>query len=364
MSCAIFATAPFLYLLITVWWQLILVRFYHGFATAIFVPVAEASLAELFPTQRAERISVFTSATYVGRGIAPFLGGYLLFLSATPSDPLFNYHLLYAAVGAVGLVAFILSLVFLSGRKQSMISVHERPTKLRQLYSGWGILVKNRSVVMVSFVQAVLYYSYGTVEYFISGYLKDTLHFDFFSTALVSGGLIALAIFARPYMGRVSDRAGRRKPIIFGLLVSAVPLLAIPFSSSLPMLLLLALVYSFGFASVNASTPALMCELAPKQFVGTSMGFLDTVMDIGQTLGPIASGFILSSVFQYVGLFWTLSIILIVTALFFVVSGTGKVKEKCDSTLNKSERGSTTMVDNDQNTASSQNLKVIPLFDN
>jgi MFS family permease len=48
----IFASAPFLYILITVWWQLILVRFYHGFATAIFVPVVEAAIAELFPTKR------------------------------------------------------------------------------------------------------------------------------------------------------------------------------------------------------------------------------------------------------------------------------------------------------------------------
>ena len=35
-SAFVFASAPFLYLLITEWWQIILVRFYHGFATAIF----------------------------------------------------------------------------------------------------------------------------------------------------------------------------------------------------------------------------------------------------------------------------------------------------------------------------------------
>ncbi|MCK4669165.1 MFS transporter, partial [Candidatus Bathyarchaeota archaeon] len=74
MAGFVFASAPFLYLLITVWWQLILVRFYHGFATAIFVPVVQASIVELFPTKRGERISLFSSATYVGRGIAPFLG--------------------------------------------------------------------------------------------------------------------------------------------------------------------------------------------------------------------------------------------------------------------------------------------------
>ena len=72
LSTFIFASAPFMYLFVTNWWQLALVRFYHGFATAIFVPVAEATIAEQYPTKRGERISDFNSATYVGRGIAPF----------------------------------------------------------------------------------------------------------------------------------------------------------------------------------------------------------------------------------------------------------------------------------------------------
>jgi DHA1 family multidrug resistance protein-like MFS transporter len=41
VALVIFATAPFLYLLVTDVTQLILVRFYHGFATAIFGTVAK-----------------------------------------------------------------------------------------------------------------------------------------------------------------------------------------------------------------------------------------------------------------------------------------------------------------------------------
>ncbi|MGC9346014.1 MAG: MFS transporter, partial [Candidatus Bathyarchaeales archaeon] len=37
ISSLIFASAPFFYLLINFCWQLILVRFYHGFATGMFV---------------------------------------------------------------------------------------------------------------------------------------------------------------------------------------------------------------------------------------------------------------------------------------------------------------------------------------
>jgi MFS family permease len=316
----VFATAPFLYLFMTVWWQLILVRFYHGFATAIFVPVAEASLAELFPSQRGERISLFTSATYVGRSIAPFLGGYILFSTASTSNTLYNYHIMYLAVAATGLAAFVLALLFLAERKRPIITTTRSPNTLRRMYSGWGALAKDRAVLAVSFVQASLYYSFGTVDYFLSGYLKTSLHFDFFSAAAVSGSIIVLAVFIRAYMGRFSDRIGRRKPMIAGLLICSVPLVVMPFSSDLRVLLLLALIYGFGFATATAPTSALITELVPREFIGTSTGFLDTVMDIGQTIGPLVGGFILGTSLGYFGLFLSPTIVLLTACLVIVLS--------------------------------------------
>jgi MFS family permease len=283
-------------------------------------------MAEMYPSQRGERISLFTSATYVGRSIAPFLGGYILFSTASTSDPLYNYHIMYLAVAATGLAAFIMALLFLAERKPPIVAAPRNQDKLRRMYSGWGALAKNPAVLTVSFVQASLYYSFGTVDYFLSGYLKDTLHFDFFSTAAVSGSIIVLAIFVRAYMGRVSDRTGRRKPIIAGLLICSAPLLVIPFSSDIRVLLLLALVYGFGFATATAPTTALITELAPCEFIGTSTGFLDTVMDIGQTVGPIVGGFILGTSFGYYGLFLSPTLVLLSACLVFVLSGVAKRK--------------------------------------
>lgn len=326
VSGFVFASAPFLYLFTSAWWQLILVRFYHGFATAVFVPVAEASLAEMFPGQRGERMSLFTSATYVGRSVAPFLGGYILFSTASSSDPLYNYHLMYLAVGAAGLVAFVMALLFLAERTSQTITVSKSQLTLRRFYAGWNALAKDHSVLLVSLVQASLYYSYGVVDYFLSGYLKNTLHFDFFSTAAVSGSIILLAIFVRVYMGRLSDRIGRRTPIIIGLVVCSAPLVALPYTSDLRIILLLSLVYGFGFATATASTCPLITELAPSQFVGASTGFLDTMMDVGQTIGPIVGGFILGTSLGYAGLFMSSTMVLLFACIVFGLSKNPKKK--------------------------------------
>ena len=310
----VFASAPFLYLLVTVWWQLILVRFYHGFATGIFVPVAEASIAELFPAKRGERISLFSSATYVGRVIAPILGGYILLATVN------NFRILYLAVGVAGVTALILSLLFLAERKQDSALQQASATQtVGKMLRGWVAVAKNRRVLAVGFVQAGLYYVYGSVEFFLAGYLPEVVHLDPFLTGVIITSIIGVAIFARPYLGRISDRTGRKIPIVVGLVISGLPLLIIPFTSDFWGLLVLAVIYGVGFAAVTAAAPALITELVPKDTVGTSMGFFDTVMDVGQTIGPIISGLIFAATLQYSALFFSLTFVLLLSCIVFAL---------------------------------------------
>lgn len=318
LSAFVFASAPFLYLFVTSWWQLIPVRFYHGFATAIFVPVTEATIAEQWSTKRGERISIFSSVTAVGRAIAPFLGGYILFLTS------YGYSTLYLAVGAAGVAAFIIALFFLiDSRKFEKRSVDFKVVS-GSLFSGWTRVARKRDVQVVGFVQASQYYVFGAAEFFLVGYLSEIVGLDAFSIGVIMGSQVIALILVRPLMGRVSDRIGRRVPIISGSVISSLALIMFPFSSHFSALLLLSIGYGVGFAFVISSTSPLASEIAPSNLVGTSLGFLSTMMDVGQTLGPVVSGIILAVTFQYSALFYSLGLLLIVSALAFTLSKTAK----------------------------------------
>ena len=317
-STFIFASAPFLYLFVTVWWQLLLVRFYHGFATAIFVPVTEATIAELYPAKRGERISLLSSATAVGRAAAPFLGGYILFLTD------YSFHTLYIAVGIAGVTAFAITLLFMAERKSASVKPVATKNTTRQMFGGWLQLAKNHGVRAVSVIQASQYYVFGAVEFFLVGYLAEIVQLDPFSIGVIMGSQIVALIIARPLMGRISDKTSRRVPIVTGSVFSCLILLAVPFTTQFPILLFLSICYGIGFATVISSTSPLISEIVPPSLIGASMGFLSTMMDIGQTLGPIISGIILATNLQYVGLFSSLSLILIVSSAFFALSKTAK----------------------------------------
>ncbi len=314
-SAFVFASAPFLYLGVSSWWTLSLVRFYHGFATAIFMPVAEASIATLFPSKRGERISLFNSATAVGRALAPFLGGYILFATNE------SFFTLYVAVGIAGVTAFIIALLFLAEKR----TFTNEPAKVerappRKMFSGWLTIIKNTRVLGVSFVQATQYFVFGSVDFFLVGYLTDVVKMNLLSVGIITGSEIVALVVVRPLIGRISDRIGRTKPIVAGIVAGCFIIGAIPFTTQFPLLLLLAIGYGASFATVLSSTSPLVCDLVPATLVGASMGFLSTTMDIGQTLGPIVSGVIFSTNLRYTGMFLTLSILMVVSVAVFLLS--------------------------------------------
>jgi len=320
ISAAVFASAPFLYLFISMWWQLIIVRFYHGFATAIFVPVTEASIAELYPTKCGERISLFSSATAVGRGVAPFLGGYILFITD------YSYNTLYLAVGIAGVTSFLTTLLFLTERKRTRAQFSRSEKTVDSMLHGWKTIAGNPNILAASFIQATQYYAFGAVEYFLVGYLKDVVQLDPFQIGIVMGSQIVAVILAKPIMGRLSDLVGRRILIITGSITGGLFLFAIPFTTQFTFLLLLSIGYGLGFAMATSSTSALVSELAPKNLTGTAIGFLCMTMDVGQTIGPLIIGMVVATNFGYQGAFPTLTVSLLISALIFAILTFAKSK--------------------------------------
>jgi len=313
LSSIVFASAPFLYLFITSFWQLLLVRFYHGFATAMFVPVANAAIAEKFPSEKGKKMSTFSSITVAGRIIAPVLGGYILSRGYVLPVADWNYHGLYIAVAVAGICALSTGLT-LFGRSKSLGRVLQKSSQGKDHSpKAFGSWIK---VASVGFVEAAQYYTFGAYEYYLVGY-ATSLGLDSLSIGIVTGAQLAAIALVNPFAGIFSDKVGRKTPIILGLVVGSAPLIITPFAKSFFELILVSIVYGIGFSLVTSSTGPLVSDLVSKESYGSALGFLGTIMDIGQTLGPIITGFIFSTTLGYFGAFVSLGIILLVFSIVF-----------------------------------------------
>jgi len=299
-SLVVFATAPFLYLVIETAWQLMAVRFYHGFATSIFGTVASAAIAERYTADRAARLSTYSSVTIVGRSIAPFLGGTLISLA--------SFGAVYIACAIAGVLALGVGLL-LEGHDQKSAAKLELP----HFWSSLRTVLRDRGIMLVSAVEAAQYLVFGAIEAFLALY-ASSLGIPAWQIGIILGVQLLSIVFAKPLMGKVSDRVGRRRVILPGLLIGAASVVLLPVFPNVIGLSVLSLAFGLGFATVTSSTAALVADLTKDGRFGSSMGVLRTVMDVGQSIGPVLTGFMVG-VAGYASAFTLLAAIVVAAAL-------------------------------------------------
>ncbi|MBF0566918.1 MAG: MFS transporter [Nitrospirae bacterium] len=314
-SAFILATAPFMYPFCTKLWQLALIRFYHGFSTAVFVPVAMALVSDLFQKERGERLGWFSTSTLIGRFIAPVTGGSILGMLA--EKPLLGYRAVYFFCGFIGLAALFLIVKIPVSKPGQSQPWKETLREFRKILS-------TRAIVLTCMVEASILFAYGSFETFLPIYSKH-VGLSFYETgALLSIQIITLAL-TKPLMGKFSDRHGRTSQIFGGPFVGAVSIAAIPLFKSVLPLLVISVVFGLSISIVTSATGAYIADLSKEGSRGSAMGLLGSIMDIGHSTGPLVSG----AAATYLGLSWSFTLpffVLAAMAVTFQLGTAGRGK--------------------------------------
>ena len=305
ISLLIFASAPFTYLFVTEIWQLVLIRFYHGFATAIFMPVAMAAIADHYPAEvRGQALGTYSSFTMVGRFSAPFAGGALIYFA--------NFGFLYITCGITASIALVLALLVRWDRPLVKMNVNKPSGSMLLALRD---VVKDRGIVLTSSMEGIQYFAMGAFEAFLPLYCLS-LGLNGLEIGAIMGVQVISMLLAKPFMGRFSDKRGRRPSIIAGLLAGSVVILLMPFSIDPILLAVFSVLFGITVAMVTASTSALVCELAGCSSHGSAIGVLSSIMDIGHSLGPLITGAIVTLVSFQLG-FGLAAVLLLVGAFAF-----------------------------------------------
>ena len=95
-----------------------------------------------------------------------------------------------------GATAFLITLIFLAERKYSTTHSGISKGTAKQVIHGWR-RVTNHGVLLVSLIQASQYYTYGTVEFFLVGYLNEVVKLDSLSIGNILGSKTIALIITR-----------------------------------------------------------------------------------------------------------------------------------------------------------------------
>lgn len=299
LGLAVFAFVPLAYLWVSSYAALVVVRFLHGFATAIYGPVAMAVVAAAAGGRRGELLSWFSSVTVVGNLIGAPLGGLLLtrFGAGTgagvPAD-LWAYRLIYGVVAVLGIAALGIALWVLRDPPPGTEPSEAPPRTLRGVWDtlrgALREILLDRRILLTSNMEGVQNLSLGALEAFLPVYVVLIAGLTAFHAGLLWAVQVVVALAARPVMGRLSDQAGRHALIFWGMFACALPFALIPWTASFPALLGLAAVFGFGEAVVTSSASALVADLCDERRLGSAMGAFGTIYDVGHASGPLLAG--------------------------------------------------------------------------
>jgi MFS family permease len=318
-SAIVFASAPFLYLLVTNIYQLAAIRFYHGLATAIFVPVSMALVSDLFQKERGEKIGWFSTSTLVGRFMAPLIGGTII--AVLLFNPAISYKVVYLVCGAAGAVVLFLAL------KIPNPAEHEnRKHSWKETKGIFKTAISHKGILITSAVEAAILFAYGTFETFLPLYAIKAGISAYEIGIFLSSQVIILAL-TKPVMGKFSDKHGREPQIFAGAIIGAVCIGGFPMFKSFIPLLTLSILFGLSLSIVTSATSALIADLSMQENRGSAMGILGSIMDIGHTTGPLIAG-IVAAYFGFTQSFLTASFVVIVFAFLFRISF---VKEKAEA---------------------------------
>ena len=273
ISGALLFAATFLAsLVLRPFWPFLAVRFFQGVAFACVDTAVLAFIIKVTPlANRGRAISYVTLAPPFSQAIAPSFG--MLIINR------YSFSVLFLICVGLSLCAF-----FFSWRVRG-----EKSASLDGEPSGSNRIFLELKIVAPSITNFLQQFIWGGIIAFLPLYaIKCGIANPgiFFSTNA------AMLIAGRALGGRIQDTCSTEKIIRTFIFISMVAMVLLSFSRTLPMFILVGLLWGTGAAFFFPASMAYALDYAGSSG-GTAVGTFRALSDLGLALGPVLMGVIL-----------------------------------------------------------------------
>ena len=308
LGTIVFATMPFTYLIAASLGVLMVLRFIHGSATAIFGPVASASVSDLAsPERRGTWLSTYSTVQGIGQALGPVVGGYLIATS--------GYRTTFIVAGLLAIATPFIASGWPAPSTPPIGAAHGRRG---QLLVGIVEVVRHPLILITSLAQSAQFVLNGTLNAFLPLFAHDAMGLSVSQLGWLFALQTTTTLAARPMVGMLSDRVGRRGVITAGLTLCGSAVIAVSLASTLRMLIPAIVAYAAGVAVTTAATGAFITDLSRRARYGTAHGVFGTIYDVGDALGPIVAGLLVVSL-GYGPMFRIMAAVTLTVAIAFEI---------------------------------------------
>ena len=282
-------------------YELLGLRILQGLLSG-YIPGAIALIGTNTPEDKVGyALALISTSTATGNIIGPLLGGGIA--------KLFDNRVAFASAGIMVLLSTLLVVFWVT--EDRFVPSKERSS----VFGALKTAASNRLLMTVLVLTTLTAFSIMTIEPVLPLYILQ-LGGSVKNASLLAGIVFSLSgissiVFA-PRWGKLADRVGFHKVLLFGLLGGALGNFAqIPFHQILGFSIV-RFVYGAFFCAVFPALNGLVVRATASEFRGRAFALTQTANQIGTMVGPMVGG-IIGGAFSVHSVFWLTGALLLLT---------------------------------------------------
>jgi DHA1 family multidrug resistance protein-like MFS transporter len=286
--------------------SLIVIRFFHGIASAMLMPVIQAYIGDITPKGREGiTMGMFNMSLFLGLSLGPVIGG-------TLKDH-FSLQGSFFCMGLLALIGFFLCLFLLPPTtSEQAISHGKNPFS-------WKMLLNDRHVVGLFLFR----FAYLVCVGIIWGFIPLLADMEFAASSSLIGVLVMLGVFISGLlhvpMGYLADRSSKKLIVTAGGLIISYAIFSFEWAGRIEDLVTASVIFGLGG---GISMPALMAMAVLKGSRLNAMGSIMALMTVAHSLGMLCGALVGGLMMDFFQLRWAFPlgavVMMICTGLFLV----------------------------------------------
>jgi DHA1 family multidrug resistance protein-like MFS transporter len=261
---------------------LVIARMIEGSGSALYVTSATVFLAQISGKEkRGQWMSLYSGMLLLGSIFGPTFGGVIA--SAFDIRAPFFAYALAAGLGVIP----TLTLPKVENSEYASKD-DEKKSNMRDM---WQVLTYPSFLLATFATFALFFIRTGVRSTLVPLFAANNLGLDpsFIGGILTVAGITTAATMIP--MGGLSDRIGRRNPLVLCLLLSALITVWIPFSNNLIDLTINMAIYG-AIIGLSGPIAAFITDVSPQNKLEVSMGLYRMISDMGFIAGPLFLGYL------------------------------------------------------------------------
>ncbi len=249
-------------------------------------------------------LGTLSTASVAGSLIGPTIGGFI--------EDRIGLQPVFFITGALMLAAFFTSLFFV---KENFVREEKKQLTAKEI---WNIVPEKSLTIVLSVTFFIITLGLYSIEPIVTVYVsqlsKNTDHIALIAGLTFSASGLANVI-AAPQLGRLSDRIGAHKIILYALIAAGIIYLPQAFVTNTWQLMGLRFLLGLTMGGLNPSVNTLVKKITPSSVTGRIFGFTVSAGYLGVFGGSVTGGQV-SAAFGIRSVFYVTSALLLLNAVW------------------------------------------------